>query len=290
MKLKSYVYYVITLFLFGIVAVLFSELSYFQIENDLRIYFLDVGQGDAILIETPHKNRILVDGGPNAIVIQKIHDVLPLFDTTIQTIIATHNDADHITGLIAALTLFDSKNIFLASSSQNIKFDTITNAFRDTYSTNTGVSFLKTNDKIFLDTMNDFYIQILHPAANFEDDEINNHSIVFKLQYKKVCIIFTGDIGVAIENNLANTFQQEDLDCDVLKVAHHGSESSTGALFAGLVSPDIAIISAGKENKYGHPHQSVLDTLEKVGAEVYRTDKLGTIQVVSDGEKVWVEN
>jgi competence protein ComEC len=73
-------------------------------------------------------------------------------------------------------------------------------------------------------------------------------------------------------------------------VAHHGSDTSSGALFVGTVSPSITLISSGKENKYGHPHQSVLDTLKKVGAEVYRTDKLGTIQVVSDGEKVWVEN
>jgi len=271
-------------------AILCVQFFYWQQEPLLKVFVLDVGQGDAILIETPNKYRILVDGGPDSVVLRRIHEVMPLFDSTIHTAIASHNDADHITGLLPALSLFNISNVLIASSSQHIKFDDVTNAFREKYQSLQIEKPVQAGDRIYLDGDEDLYIEFLHPSSEYKDDDSNSHSLVFKLQYKNTCFIFTGDIPVTVEQEILATYSSDFLNCEVLKVAHHGSDTSTDSVFAGTVKPSIALISSGKDNKYGHPHQSVLDTLEKVGAEVYRTDKLGTIQVVSDGEKVWVES
>lgn len=285
---KRIICYGILLFLCGGIGITIKKMITLQDTGLLKVHMLDVGQGDALLIETSSATRFLLDGGPDNMVLQKIHEVLPLHDTTVHGIIASHNDADHITGIIPLYGLYKDVQTFVASSSQRKKQDDIARSFEQAYA-GRKTYFVGRGDRIFLDATTATFIEFLHPTIDYVDDDNNNHSLVFVLVHKSVCMIFTGDVSVKNEREIIEYYTPDFLDCDVLKVGHHGSDTSSDPVFVGTVNPSIALISAGRENKFGHPHQSVLDTLEKVGAEVYRTDELGTVTVVSDGEKVWVE-
>lgn len=272
------------LFLFNILA----WLAVYDLHQPrfFEVNFFDVGQGDAVFIETPWSHQILIDGGPDSTILEKIAKNLPFWDNDLDLIILTHPEEDHLTGLIEVLKRYKVENILW------------TGVVRDTAEYKEWERLIeKEKAKIFIaQTDQKIKIQesdfhILYPFENLAGEVVkdsNNTSIIIRLTFGNTDFLFTGDVHKSIEKNLLDN--NTDLDSDILKVAHHGSKSSNSEDFIAKVSPEIAVISAGKNNRYGHPAQEVLDTLNKYGIRILRTDKDGDVRIISDGKNYAFEN
>ena len=248
----------------------------------LEVNFFNVGQGEAIFIETPSRHQILIDGGPSSLILEKLAESLPFWDRTIDLIILTHPEHDHLAGLIEVLKRYKVENILW------------TGIVRDTSEYDEWVKLIKNegakikiaqaSQRINLSTYEvNRHIDILYPFENLEGQEFensNNTSIVAKLIFGENSFLFTGDAYQSVEKKLVS--RGWGLNSDVLKVGHHGSKTSTSEEFIKQVSPEIAVISVGKDNPYQHPHQETLDTLEKYGIKILRTDKNGDIKILVD--------
>jgi len=250
----------------------------------LEVNFFNVGQGDAILIETPQRHQILIDGGPSSVILEKLSKEMPFWDRTIDLIILTHPERDHLAGLIEVLKRYQVENILW------------TGIVRDTPEYQEWQKLIKEeNAKIFIAksgqkikwsrTVLDHF-EVLHPFENLEGQEFkdsNNTSVIAKLVFGENSFLFTGDAYKSTEQELID--RGVDLNSDVLKVGHHGSKTSSSEEFIKNVSPEIAVISVGKDNTYGHPNPEVLETLKKYGIRILRTDLDGDIEIISDGTK-----
>jgi len=250
-----------------------------QKNDELRVDFLNVGQGDSILITAPNKTRMLIDTGPNQAVLSSLGSALPAHITHLDAVLLSHPDADHIGGTVDVFDMYDVSLLLVASSS---KHNEIIDAI---YSNPVSKRELSRDMRIVLDPVSNVYAEVLAPDLSWNTDDSNDLSLVLKLVYGETCFMFTGDASKKVEQILVHTYADK-LDCDVLKVGHHGSNTSTSEAFIGYISPTHAIISAGKDNTFGHPHQEVLDVLAQFSSIIYRTDELGTISFVSDGKKV----
>ncbi|MEY2641351.1 MAG: hypothetical protein RL150_744 [Candidatus Parcubacteria bacterium] len=248
----------------------------------LRVDILDVGQGDALLVTAPNATSLLIDTGANQAVLHALGEVLPLSVQSLHGILLTHPDLDHIGGAVDVLTSYDVPTLFVASTT---KANDVTAAID---ATAVPQQVLARGDRLLLDATNNVYADVLAPDASWNPADTNDSSLVLKLVFGETCFILTGDASIVVERVLAYT-DRENLDCDVLKVGHHGSDTSTSDVFVGYVSPQYAAISAGKDNDFGHPHQSVLDTLTRFGVATHRTDLEGTISFFSDGKTVTVD-
>jgi competence protein ComEC len=257
-------------------------------EELLKVSFLDVGQGDSILIEAPNRNQILIDTGPNKKVIESLGKVMKFYDKSIDGILLTHPDLDHIGGTVPVLDTLNVDFLFFSSSTKETEvtkeIDKIT--LRQAQSKKVELS---KGDKVILDGEKEIYLEVLYPDGEYISEDANDNSLVTKLVYKDTCFIFTGDASKTVEFYLVNNYQNF-LNCGVLKVGHHGSNSSSAEEFIGFVSPEYGIISAGKENKFSHPHQEVLDLLKRFNVEILNTADLGNIIFTSDGENVSLIN
>ena len=252
----------------------------------LEVNFFDVGQGEAIFIETPSRHQILIDGGPSSLILEKLAESLPFWDRTIDLIILTHPEHDHLAGLIEVLKRYKVENILW------------TGVLRDTAEYKEWVKLIKdegakikiaqASQRINLSTYEvNRYIDILYPFENLEGQEFknsNNTSIVAKLNLGENSFLFTGDAYKSVEKKLVD--KETDLASDVLKVGHHGSKTSNSEEFIEKVSPEIAVISVGKDNPYHHPHQETLDTLEKYGIKILRTDLNSDIKILCDSQSL----
>lgn len=250
----------------------------------LKVEFLDVGQGDAIFIETPDRKQILVDGGPNLSVLEKIGRIMPFYDRYIDIVLLTHPEADHLNGLIEIIKRY------------NVGAIITTGIVRDTSQYKEWMKIIEQkNIPLYIaqkggviDFGNDIGLNILYPFDNIFGQKLsdsNNYSIVSRLVYKNFDLLLTGDIEKSIENKLINS--GADLKSDILKIAHHGSKTSTGEEFLKAVNALVAVIEVGKDNKYGHPHPEVLDRLKNLA--VFTTGKNGNIEILSDGERFLVK-
>ncbi len=245
-----------------------------QNELGLKVYFLDVGQGDAIFIETQDKKQILVDGGPNNKVIQELGEVMPFWDRAIDLVILTHPDRDHITGLIEVLKRYKVKGI-IETGIECDKPECL--AWHDLKEKEEAIIILaKFGDSLTFDE--NTKLLILNPfksVAGEKVSKINNTSAVVKLIFGDHSILLTGDIEAQVERKLV--LAGVDIDSDYLKIPHHGSKTSTTEELLDKTSPLMAFISLGKNNPYGHPHQDIISRLEKRNIKYYRTDEVGTI-------------
>jgi len=250
----------------------------------LTVVFLDAGQGDAIFIEAPNGNQVLIDGGPNKSVLRQLSKVMPFYDRSIDIIIATHSDKDHIGGLPDVLQRY-TVDFILESGAKN---DTgISRAFESAILQNKIKRiFAKRGMAIMLD--DDVFLNILFPDRDVSEVESNTASIVAQLVYKNTEFMFTGDSPKTIEEYLV-FLDGEKLRSDVLKVGHHGSKTSSSESFVGYVSPEYAIISAGADNSYGHPHKEVVEILNQFGSAILNTKDNGAIIFKSDGENIVVK-
>ncbi|MDD4606945.1 MAG: MBL fold metallo-hydrolase [Patescibacteria group bacterium] len=251
----------------------------------LDVTALDIGQGDAILIQTPYGQDILIDGGPDNKVITRLGENMPFYDRQIDLMILTHPDGDHVTGLIEVLRRYQIDQILYTGV---IHFSPAYQTWLDEIKNNQIESKIAQAGQI-IDLGPDLSLEILYPEQNFnglEMEDCNMSSIMAMLVYKDVKFLLTGDAPIEIEEQLLQ--QEVDLKSDVLKIGHHGSKGSTSLEFVQKVMPTCAVISVGKDNSFGHPNLRVLSNLEKVNAQILRTDEMGDIKLRSDGQEVWV--
>ena len=257
-----------------------------KVNNDglLTVAFLDVGQGDAIYIKTPDGIQMLIDGGPDSSILRELGKQIPFWDRTIDVVLATHPDKDHIGGLVDVLARYEVANIV---RTENDSDTAVSSAFIfSSDEESAALQTVKAGEVIKLGASTT--LTIYSPTGDVSNWESNTSSIVAKLKYGEIEFMLTGDAPVGIEDYLAKTYGRE-LKSEVLKLAHHGSKTSTGDAFLKSVAPELAVVSASLDNSYGHPHAEVIDRVESKGIEVLSTAKLGAIVFKSDGQRVWTE-
>jgi competence protein ComEC len=251
--------------------------------NNLEVVFFNVGQGDSIFIETPQGYQVLLDGGPDSTVLKELEKEMPLFDRTIDLIILSHPDSDHIIGLLEVLKRYEVGHILWTGIEKDSSEVEEWNSLLEKEGAE--IFIAKENLRI---SFGDSDLDILYPFNSLENeiiDNVNNSSIVFKLIYGNTSFLFVGDIYKEIEAEVLS--KKINVNADILKIAHHGSKTSTSEDFLIAVSPNAAVISCGEDNSYGHPHSEVLDLLNKYGINIFRTDLKGTIKLISDKNKIY---
>lgn len=268
-------------------------------ENKLIVRFLNIGQGDSILIQTPNSENILIDAGPNDKVINKLEKYLNVFDKNIDLAIFTHTDSDHITGFYYILQKYNAKRI-IQNGDEN-KESEVYKEIGDKIEKEIekiGAKKIIANcgDKIIFENKNNkeniltFYI--IHPIKNeLIINESNDNSIIVLLVYGDYSFLFTGDASKDIEKKLffdiERCFNENDIkiiennlkNLTVLKVAHHGSNTGNSEEFLKKIKPKYSIISAGEDNKYGHPTKETIEILEKYSKNVLNTIENGDIKI-----------
>lgn len=240
----------------------------------LHVYFFDVGQGDSIFIKTPDGKQILVDGGPNNDVVQKLGEAMPFYDRDLDVLVISHTDADHITGLVEVLDRYDVDLIIRSNiDCESSLCAALEKKIQDREAL---VWLVEAGDQVNLGY--DIYLNVLYP---FNDEvgtgKVNNNSVVAKLISRNSSLLLTGDIEKAVESRLA--FSGFDISSNLLKLPHHGSKTSSTDQFLDLVRPSLAFITVGY-NRYGHPSGEVIERLEKRGIKYYRTDVDGDVHLI----------
>lgn len=250
-------------------------------EGSLVVNFIDIGQGDSILI-TQGDHHMLIDGGENdqGTKIQSYIQANNIKE--LEYVVGTHPDSDHIGGLDVIIYKFDCKNILMPEYSKDTK------TYEDVISAVETKGY-KITHPIAGDTfsLGDASVEVLSPQAGADyGDNANDYSIALKITYKDTTFLFTGDCEEAAEEDMINSGY--DLSADVMKAGHHGSNTSNTQEFLEKVNPEYVVISCGEGNEYGHPRAEVLNNLRSMGVKVFRTDEQGTIVAVSNGsEIVW---
>jgi len=249
----------------------------------LKVDFFDVGQGDSIFIETPDKKQILIDGGPGEAVLEKLGNEMGFFDRSLDLVILTHPDSDHLNGLIEVLRHYQVAQI-LASPAQ-----TDGAGFKEWQKIisekNIPVTIGQAGQQIEISPRINF--DVVYPFSG-TGSGTNTSSIVGRLCYQQICFLMTGDIEESQEKTLGQT--NFNLNSQVLKVAHHGSKTSSTDGLLSRVQPQLAIISVGKNNSFGHPAPEIVERLKKYTNKILGTDETGNIEIKTDGTQLFFEN
>lgn len=244
-----------------------------ELEDYLKIIFLDVGQGDSAFIEWPSGKQMIVDCGRDSKVLSQLGTVMPFYDKYIDYLLVTHPDLDHFGGCIDILQRFDVGELIYNGLQKN---DKSWEYFWDL----AGQKKIKKKkiDKYDIWNIENTKLTFLYPNKDISIDNIsdNDASIVFILSFGQSDIMFTGDAEEGLEKYLVENYS-EALDSEVLKVSHHGSGGSSIKDFLNKVTPDYSVISAGENNSYGHPSLRIVRRIERVGSKIFRTDLLGNI-------------
>lgn len=261
---------VLTLLFF--IGSLHNEINFFE-SNKLEIYFLDIGQGDSILIKTPDNQILLVDAGETNAVVSKLSEILPFGFRTIDYFMISHFDLDHYGGAVDVLENYEVKNLIYSDY------------YEDTQPVNYFFSKTKDIPRINFSVNENLrigcctYLRFYWPEKA-QDADKNDLSISFELVYKNFQMLSLGDASDHIEEQIA---QNNWIDLDVLKVSHHGSKTSSSIKFIQLSKPELAVISAGRNNKFKHPSPEILENFEVNKVQIRRTDLEGTINISSNG-------
>lgn len=255
-----------------------------EVDHKLVVTFLDIGQGDGILITTPNRQHILIDGGPDSSVLTQLGAVLPFTERTIDLAIASHNHADHITGLNAVLERYDVQKMWISGAIHT------TNSYLEMLQLikekQIPAELAWRGKSLDIDGVR---LEVLYPLENKEGQRPNDQhdaTIVVRLSYGSTDFLLTGDIDDSHE--AAMLAAGVPVEAEVLKVPHHGSASGLTPEFLVAVDPEYAVIQVGADNRFGHPTSVVLNRLSAAGVPVFRNDQHGTIQAVSDGQTVHV--
>ncbi|MBI2030884.1 MBL fold metallo-hydrolase [Candidatus Kaiserbacteria bacterium] len=275
---------ILILTLLAISAVVWSAVLRESRHGILTVSFLDVGQGDSILIESPSGLTALIDGGPTAGVLREIGKQLPWYDRSIDVIIPTHPDADHITGLIDVLERYKVSNIIQSS----VEGDTATwRALEDLIRERAqkGTRVVTADRGQIIDLGSGVYLEVLSPDREVPDLETNTGCVVTRLVYGDTSFMLSCDAPQAIEKYLVS-IDGADLRSDVLKAGHHGSKTSSAPIFVGYIDPQYAVYSRGCDNMYGMPHKETVATYKAFNIPTLDTCTIGTIVFTSDGQQV----
>ncbi len=249
--------------------------------GNLDIVFFDIGQGDSIFIESGLGHQVVIDGGPSNMVLEKLTSQMPFWDRSIDLVILTHPDYDHLRGLVDIIERYHVGLVLWTGS----RTDSATFEKWNSLLSEQDVLIAQKGQVI---KMGDASLDILYPFVSLKGEKgDNDSSIVARLVFGETSFLFTGDITKKVEKDLLESGVS--LNSQVLKVAHHGSKSSSSFSFIKEVDPVLAIISCGKENSYGHPHQEVLSLLEEFGILVLRTDKVGDIELTANSSNFLIK-
>jgi competence protein ComEC len=282
--------------LFGIVAILLV-LGFFTWrslpDGRLHVVFLDVGQGDAIFIQTPSGRQVLIDGGPSdSVLLSQLGRQMPFWDHTLDVVLLTHPDLDHVTGLVGVLERYQVDTVVF----REVGVESATYDYWRQLVEAEGATVHRGEAGLRMALDEGLEMLVLHPGAELvggRAGNANNNSVVTRLTYGQVSLLLPGDIEAEVEHRLVA--EEAALSSTVLKAAHHGSCSSTAQAFLDAVAPEVVVISVGADNDFGHPCAGVLERLEHAlserdrGLPVYRTDEHGVVNVITDGVQVWVK-
>lgn len=247
-----------------------------------KVVFLDIGQGDAIFLQDKTR-QVLIDGGQGTTVLQRLAEEMPWFDRTIETVIATHADRDHLEGLLHVLERYDVQLVLLPKMSHTSQLQEAWLSELQALLESQQVEYrfgwqgqrLKVSEELTLDILGPFSEggAIVAPGK-----KTNNGAVLTKVEFHDFVWLLTSDAEAAVERKLVQTYvsQPAALGADILKAGHHGSKTSTTPELLAAASPSGVVISVGQDNRYGHPHPTVLDRLEKF--KTWRTDRDGSVR------------
>ncbi len=284
-RLRKYLPYILIFFL--LISTVYIWVFVYRYEhpnNYLKVVFLDVGQGDAIYIEAPNGKQMLIDGGLDSKLLSSLAKVMPFADRSIDIVMTTHFDLDHIGGLPQFL---DNYKVLTIIENGAISQSKISSSLEDKVlekKINKVVAYR--GMKIILDEKRNIYFDILFPDRDISNFDSNDGSIVGKLVYGNESFLMTGDATLYTENLIEWNESDAILHSNVLKIGHHGSHTSTSLLWLEKVNPEIAVISVDKNNKYGHPHKDVLERLLSLRIPYLTTYEKGNIIFETDGQKL----
>ncbi len=278
-SIKKYSLFFVFLFLLT-TCIFVYYLDFRENRRTLTFAILDIGQGDAIFIESPTGVQLFFDGGPPGKINSKIKNALPFYDKNIDALFATHPDADHVGGFDYLVKNYKIKYFF----ESGVLGDSLLYSNLKKEVEKNKITSLNLDANMKLHIGGGAYIEIIFPDRDVTFWDTNEGSMVARLVYGEHEFLLTGDIGAYTEKILVD--KGVDIKSDFLKVGHHGSRGSTRDFFLEKVDPEYALVSVGLKNNYGHPHPDVLSLLEEKGVETLRTDMLGSIVIKSDGENL----
>jgi len=253
-------------------------------DGSLHVAFLDVGQGDAIFITTPGGHQILIDGGPSATTtLWEMGRHMPFWDRSLDVVVNTHPDADHLAGLPEVLRRYRVSQIILP----DVESDTSLYTAWGEALAEEGAALIPAQAGGRVSLGDEVWVEVLHPGAVPAGDNLNDHSVVLRVGLGHISFLLPGDIEAEVERRLVKNGAA--LGATVLKAPHHGSGTSSCESFLTAVDPQVAVISVGADNRFGHPAPEVLTRYTEQGISVLRTDEVGTIEFITDGERLWVE-
>lgn len=285
LHIKEYIRWYFLLLLIVVAVVLFWGLINPKKEGILTFAVLDVGQGDALYIESPTGTQIIVDGGPGNNLLKALPGVMPFYDRSVDMIVVTNPDSDHYEGFIKFLGKYSVSDILEPGT---------TNAYpayevfqKKIQQKNIKKTLARRGQNI--DLGGGAYLQVLFPDRNVSGVSPNTGSIVMKLIYGDTSVLLQGDSISNIEQYLLE-LDGDYLESDILKAGHHGSRTSSTEEYVVKVKPKWSVISSGENNSYGHPHKETIETMKKLNIPTYNTCNNGTVIFESDGKNFIVKN
>jgi competence protein ComEC len=256
-----------------------------ETSGTLRVSFLDIGQGDAIFVQAPGGRQVLIDGGPaDGGILRRLGEVLPWYDRSIDVVIPTHPDADHIAGLLPVLRRYDVSYIVHS----DVAGDTVTARRLVSAMRHEGARDVVARRGQVIELGGSARLEVLAPDRSVTGVATNDGCVVTRLVYGNTAFMLGCDAPQTVDKYLA-ALDGRGLKSDVLKAGHHGSRTSSAPLFLDMVDPQWVVYSRGCDNIYGHPNRETIETMARFGIPTLDTCEQGTITFESDGRKVWRE-
>ncbi len=256
---------------------LLTLFAHFRPDGLVHIYFFDVGQGDAELIKTADNRYILIDGGPTGQVTKLLDDVIPMWNRKLDIIILTHPHSDHATGLLKVLEQYQVGEFWYTGTEYNS--ETYRTLIQEVAQRKIPIRLANQGDNLALGAAQ---LRVIFPIVEKPiAKDTNSTSIVSIFQYKNFSAIFTGDIVTSDEPQFLSAVP----DVDVVKVSHHGSRLASGMDFITAAKAEVGVIGVGAKNSFGHPHPDTLARYQTANTTIYRTDKDGTVKIITDGNR-----
>jgi len=278
-----------SLAIFGIMASLLMLVIFFAVSQKpnsrlMKISYLSVGQGDATFVETPSGLKYLIDVSAGPQILEALSKELSFMEKRIDGVFLTHMDADHVAGLVPVLEYYDVGEIFISTQFDKESLYGVLEKYIDQSENPVVIRYVDGTNMITLDKKSGVMMDIIFPIPDYPFADRNDRSLVMNLIFGETKFLFSGDASTEIENYLVEQ-KSSALDADILQIGHHGSNTSSSEFFLKTVSPDYAIISAGEDNDFGHPHQEVVERIEELEIEIVET-KDGNQVFVSDGGSI----
>ncbi len=265
-----------------------------RINNCSTISFLDIGQGDSVLLNNNQGEQILIDGGESPKILVELGKSMPIWDKKIELMILSHSHADHVNGLAYTIKNFQVDHLLL-NGAIDLHNQALASLITTARAQGTTISFAKSNLKL---SIKPFEFIIMAPEVSYlgkaPPQNLNNTSIIGKVTIKdntttdNISLFFSGDAELEAEAELIELSQKYnwDLNATIFKAGHHGSRTSSSQALLDLIKPKIVVIQSGKDNSYGHPHLETLEKLAKMGIKTYRNDLEGTVNFRICGDKI----